>query len=64
MQQRSGNYWIKKYDKYSSKTETVEAPNLIGAISIGKKAVVDPDDPCTSFVVIRILYNSLEHGEK
>lgn len=54
----SGKYRIHLFDKHGTKQETVYAETLTGAQELGRNMTAEP--PYASFVVTRVLYNSLD----
>jgi hypothetical protein len=59
---QTGNYAVLLFDRYGTKldTLTLDAGGLLTAQAAGHKAVAD--GLCASFVVIRMLYNSLDQN--
>jgi hypothetical protein len=57
---KSGNYAVLLFDRYGTKLETriLDEGGLLTAQEEGHKAVAE--GVCASFVVIRMLYNSLD----
>jgi hypothetical protein len=61
---KSGNYAVLYFDRYGTKLDTqiLDEGGLLTAQAEGHRAVADGE--CASFVVIRMLYNSLDNESR
>ena len=55
----NGSYRLTYFDRYGAKQYSEPASNLTAAIERGK-AIVHADDALGSFIVQRVVYNSLD----
>lgn len=56
----TGKYMIRFYDVHGTKQAQVPADSYTDAISVGDKGISTP--PYASFVVMRVLHNSLDNA--
>ena len=58
----TGSYHVVTFDKYGSKIETIiGATSYLEAVDLGNNAMtLDPNAGVASFIVYRVLFNSLD----
>jgi len=57
---KQGDYHVWGFNRFGSKCKTIVTNNVLGSEALGKSLVSDEDDETVSYIIVRVIQNSLE----